>query len=126
MTTSPARAPRPMGDMPIASRSRHELIALFRWYGFTDAEGHPLTNCLDFQELLDRACGATSDSGDAAVPPLFPPLLIELHEVDCVRWIVSVGGYNPEPSEGIWCANREEAERCVDIFSRLLAPRRHR
>lgn len=51
------------------------------------------------------------------------PLYIESHEEDGVHWIASVDGPNPEREDAVWCANREEAERCVQIFQRLIAMR---
>jgi hypothetical protein len=36
---------------------KHEIMALFASYGFKDSEGHLLTRCADFLDLLDRAAG---------------------------------------------------------------------
>lgn len=52
---------------------------------------------------------------------LLTPLGIEEHCEDGIRWIASIDGPNPEREDSVWCANREEAERCVQIFQRLIA-----
>lgn len=36
---------------------REQILAIFVQYDFKDALGHSLLNCLDFQELVDRAVG---------------------------------------------------------------------
>lgn len=35
--------------------SEEQIVDLFKHYNFRDDLGHPLTNCLDFKELLEMA-----------------------------------------------------------------------
>jgi hypothetical protein len=41
----------------IAAMNARQIMDLFAWYGFTDPPGHPLTSCLDFVALVERATG---------------------------------------------------------------------
>ncbi|HFD2062265.1 TPA: hypothetical protein ACF2D8_003141 [Serratia marcescens] len=42
--------------------NREEVIDLFRRYGFVDAHGHPLENCVDFIDLVDEVCSRDDDN----------------------------------------------------------------
>lgn len=39
----------------IQALSREEIIELFTWLDFSDPLGHPLVNCQDFIDLVERA-----------------------------------------------------------------------
>lgn len=56
---SPADHRRPTAEMPdrIAGKTYPEIMALFRWLGYTDRLGHELVNCVDFMRLAERAAG---------------------------------------------------------------------
>lgn len=42
----------------VAKMNREEIFHLFERYGFEDKHGHPLANCADFRDLVDRAISA--------------------------------------------------------------------
>lgn len=75
--------------------SKQEVIDLFDSYDFRDRHGHPLTNCTDFQDLVNRSGGFSllSDreiielcQGDRPLLSPFEPELIrqiDLGSLDC-------------------------------------------
>jgi len=42
----------------VVKMNHEEIFRLFERYGFEDKHGHPLTNCADFRDLVDKAIGA--------------------------------------------------------------------
>jgi hypothetical protein len=41
-------------DKPVSEMTCEELRELFAWYDFKDPLGHPLVNCQEFIELIER------------------------------------------------------------------------
>lgn len=60
-----------------------EIVDLFDWYDFKDEHGHRLTNCVDFQALVD--CAVIKYRGIAQV-------------AECRVHTPDVGGSTPPPA----------------------------
>lgn len=58
--------PSAIAQTDVSTAAAADIMALFDWYDFTDPHGHPLTLCVPFRQLVERATGET-------LPPVLAP-----------------------------------------------------